>query len=488
MISGILNGQPGSLDLTFGTNGIATCQVGALNDDAQDMLIDPSGNIIVVGYSSVTSTDFDFSVARFTPAGVLDASFGTGGTTIINTGSGGDQAYSVALDGSGRIYIAGLIWNGVIRNLGIVRLTSNGLPDNSWDGDGVWFSQTLYGEYVSDIEIDANGKVVIAGHGGLNDDKLVVLRLTSAGAYDGTFGTGGRVELGASGNDEGMAIAFDANNNILIGAREEFTIFRLTPTGTLDAAFGTGGSITINPTANADDLNDIIVDANGKIVVMGQGGLTLQVDFIAARLNSNGTLDNTFGTSGITVVSAGLIQDAGRAIAIDANGKILLGGDSSGPNGTDFTVVRLNTNGTVDNTFGTNGVAIVTGTNADEGWGMRIDANGKIVIAGIGSGPNDNDFFVARLHSTAPTSVIKTNHSVLSSVYPNPAHDKITIRMPYNGFKDITILDGLGKNLVFIKGYEEENFLADFSAYPSGIYFISVKTEEFTQKFKVVKE
>src|ERR1043166_8603901 len=150
---------------------------------------------------------------------------------------------------------------------------------------------------------------------------------------------------------------------------------------------------------NTDVLGDIAIDANGKIVVMGHGGFTLQNDYIAARLNANGSLDNTFGSSGVAIISGGLIQDQGQAIAIDVNGKILLGGESSGPNGTDFSVVRLNTNGTPDNTFGTSGVSIIAGTDPDNGYGMALDVNGKILLAGIGDSGNGTDFYVIRLNS-----------------------------------------------------------------------------------------
>src|ERR1051326_3639071 len=151
LFSSSLFSQSGSLDATFGAGGIAFTAVGTGRDDAQDMVIDANGKIVVVGFSAVTSTDFNFSASRFNSNGTIDLTFGTNGTAIINTGSGADEAYSVCLDASGRIYIAGLIWNGAIRNMGIVRLTSNGTPDNTWDGDGVWYSQTLYGEYLSEI-------------------------------------------------------------------------------------------------------------------------------------------------------------------------------------------------------------------------------------------------------------------------------------------------------------------------------------------------
>ena len=486
LFESLANAQAGSLDLTFGTNGIASCPVGTGRDDAQDMIIDANGKIVVAGFTEVTVTNFNFSAARFNSNGTLDATFGTGGTTIINTGSGADEAYSVAIDGSGRIYLAGLIWNGVIRNLGIVRLTSNGLPDNTWDGDGVWLSQTLYGEYVNDIEIDASGRIVIAGHGGLNDDRLVVLRLNSNAAYDATFGTGGRVEL-TGGSDEATSIAFDANNKIMVGAKDEFTIIRLNTNGTLDATFGTGGSTVVNPTLNTDVLNDITVDGSGNVVAVGHGGITLQADFIAVRVTSAGTIDNTFGTSGVAVISGGIIQDQGQAVAIDANGKIIIGGESTDANGTSFSVVRLNTNGTADNTFGTSGVAIVNSATVDNGYGMSIDGNGKIVIAGIGDGGSNTDFFVARLLTTGTISIIDTESSLAAFIFPNPSSGIFTV-ISEEEITSIEIYNVLGENISPLSpgtgaGGEVE---INLSTQPKGIYFVQINSEKGSITKKIV--
>jgi uncharacterized delta-60 repeat protein len=438
-----------------------------------------------VGFSAVTSTDFNFSASRFNSNGTIDLTFGTNGTAIINTGSGADEAYSVCLDASGRIYIAGLIWNGAIRNMGIVRLTSNGTPDNTWDGDGVWYSQTLYGEYLSDIAIDANGKIVVCGHGGLNDDKLIVLRLNSNATYDGTFGTGGKVEMGSTGNDEGVALAFDSNNRILVGGREEFTVIRLNTNGTADATFGTGGSITINPTSNSDELGDITVDANGNIVVMGHGGLTLQADYIAARLNPNGNLDNTFGNSGISIISAGVIQDQGRSVAIDANGRILLSGESTGPNGTDFSVVRLNTNGSTDNSFGTNGIAILSGLDPDNGYGMSIDLNGKILVAGIGSPGNNTDFYVVRLNSSNATGIAGAPWADEIRLYPLPFCDLLNMEGLTPG-DVVQLTDLTGKGVLYFTCTSSITAV-DLSFLQPGIYFASFERSGRIENRKLVK-
>jgi uncharacterized delta-60 repeat protein len=484
--SGTLKSQSGALDLTFGVNGVASTTVGTLRDDAQDMVIDQNGKIVVVGFSEVTLTNFDFSVARFNANGTLDATFGTGGKTIINTGSGGDEAYSVAIDASGRIYIAGLIWNGVVRNLGIVRLTAAGLPDNTWDGDGIWISGTPYGEYINDIAIDPTGKIVIAGHGGLNDDRIVVIRMTTSATYDGTFGTGGRMEFGSNSNSDGMAIAFDSNNKIILGAKDEFVIYRINTNGTLDATFGSGGSITVNPTINTDDLSDIAVDGSGNIVAVGHGGPSLQADYIAVRVTSSGVVDNTFGTAGVSIISGGIIQDNGQAVAISSTGKIIIAGSSSDATGTFFSVVRLNANGTPDNSFGTSGVAIVSGTNANNGFGIGLNATGNIIVAGIGDGGPNNDFFVIRLLSSA-TSGIAEMSQVQGRIYPNPANESFKLSLENEQDFVLTVYDVTGKEEFNMSLVGQKEYVLDVSRLTAGVYYVIVRSAAGNEVYKLVK-
>jgi uncharacterized delta-60 repeat protein len=219
------------------------------------------------------------------------------------------------------------------------------------------------------------------------------------GTLDASFGTGGKVitQVSASGDDYGSAMALQSDGKIVVAGltydgvstKYQFALARYTTSGVLDNAFGIGGKV-ITPlysgTGEDDEATSLVIQADGKIVAGGlsYNGTTSDYDFALVRYNSDGTLDNTFGTGGIVRTDLG-DDNYAYCMALQSDGKIILCGTKYAANDFDFALVRYTTSGSPDAGFGTSGhviLPIITGMT-DYITSIKIRPNGKIVLSGI---------------------------------------------------------------------------------------------------------
>ena len=213
---------------------------------------------------------------------------------------------------------------------------------------------------------------------------------------DHSFGSDGRVTTSISpGGDTVHAIAVQPDGKILAvgssGSKAEWALARYDADGSLDSTFGEGGIITTDITSNEDEAFAVAIQIDGKIVVAGAADTYAR--FALARYNTDGTLDQTFGTGGeVTTDFTSGHSDFARNVAIQADGKIVVGGPSNDAGASEFALVRYNADGTLDASFGDGG-KVTTGFHArDDDWDLTIQTDGKIVAAGYGAGT----FAVAR--------------------------------------------------------------------------------------------
>jgi uncharacterized delta-60 repeat protein len=202
----------GSLDTTFDTDGIAS---GAAAQTARAMAIDGSGNIVVAGYTANTASA-DFILQRFTPAGALDTTFDADGTVTTDFGASKDLAYSVVVDGSGRIVAAGHSGG----SFAIARYTSSGALDTTFDTDGLVTTDASAGnDIVYGLAIDGAGKIVA---GGIFTSNFGIARYNEDGSLDTTFTPTGLTQAdvaGGSMQDHAYAMMLDGNGFIVAGGR-----------------------------------------------------------------------------------------------------------------------------------------------------------------------------------------------------------------------------------------------------------------------------
>ena len=178
-------------------------------------------------------------------------------------------------------------------------------------------------------------------------------------------------------------------------------------TGSLDLTFDTDGKVTtsVSPFNLEDNAKSVAIQNDGKIVVVGYSlmsdvELSTDYDFTVVRYNSDGSLDTGFDSDGMvtTAINANPTEDQAFAVALQSDGKIVVAGYSLiGASNYDFVVVRYNTDGSLDSGFDGDGIVITPiGTSIDIAYSLAIQTDGKIVAAGYSFNGTDNDFALVR--------------------------------------------------------------------------------------------
>ncbi len=451
--------QAGSPDPSFGNSGIATISLSSLSkDEATSVLIDANGKILLGGTVNIGVNDQDFAVVRLNANGSLDNTFGTGGITTLSLGNAIDEVTDMAIDANGKIVLVGITYQGLVRNVGAARLLANGTIDNTFGTAGKVVLPTTFVEVANAVALDATGKIVIAGMADYADattSNFFVARLNTNGTLDNTFGSTGKkvIYVSINNNDEANDVKIDGNGNIIVAGRaydynnsgqDDMALVRLTSSGALDNSFGTNGVAIINFAGSGDVAESIALDAGNNIYVGGYSNNGTNLDMACAKLTASGNPDNTFGTNGKISLPVGLGDDRAYEIALDANGKIVLAGLSNTGVIGDFAAARLNTNGSADNTFGTNGhVVIAVSPNSDHAWSLAIENSGRIILAGATSVSGYDDFCAVALLDQ-PNSIIYGVSSENIFLAPNPSLD--VLRIPGN-LETCKVFDGLGKEV-----------------------------------------
>lgn len=344
--------------------------------------------------------------------GDLDNTFGTGGKVITHILSDFNTATSVAAQADGKILAAGAVSDGPGENsFGLVRYQSNGNLDANFGAGGKVITNFLNAAAsISDIAVQANGFIVVVGpliENGQNASDFAIARYTTNGSLDASFGIGGKVitDFSANSNDIPYAVAIQADGKIVVAGSStagaagsnDMALARYNTNGALDVNFGSGGKVTTAVTNGSFDYAaDLAIQTDGKIVVAGSTSVSINFDFVLVRYNTNGVLDSGFGNNGKVVTNFSGKSNNANAIAIQGDGRIVVGGTiSSSIQDRDFIVARYNTNGALDTGFGV--VGYVTSDfygNADFLGRIAIQANGAIVAAGTAFITNNGSNFV----------------------------------------------------------------------------------------------
>lgn len=230
------------------------------------------------------------------------------------------------------------------------------------------------------------------------------------GSLDPSFGIGGKVitNLGYNTNDRGTAVAIQAdgkivlagtsNNNICCPLNDDFVLARYNSDGTLDNTFCSGGLDTANfGSIMNESYHDIYIQNDGKILAGGSSYNGSDADFALVRYNSDGTFDSTFGSAGKVFIDFGGTHDLGRSVVMQPDGKILMAGLSNNGSDYDFALVRYNSNGSLDTTFGSAGKTLTDfGGYSDAAYSMFTQTDGKIVVAGSTNIGSDYNYALAR--------------------------------------------------------------------------------------------
>jgi uncharacterized delta-60 repeat protein/LPXTG-motif cell wall-anchored protein len=266
--------------------------------------------------------------------------------------------------------------------------------------------------------VQSDGKIIAAGRS--DRFNFAVVRYTTTGALDTSFGTGGVVstDIGTNSLEVGYAMAIQSDGKVIVtgysrvGSSDDIAVVRYNTDGTLDTAFDGDGKVTTDIGTNTDDYGKSVgIQADGKIVVAGESNSGGVPDFAVVRYNPDGTLDTAFDGDGKVTTDIGTNSfDSGNAVAVLADGKIIVAGYSLAGGTNDFAVVRYNSDGSLDTSFGTAGKTItdIDSSSDDYGNAVVVQPSGKIVVAGTSGSGGLYKIAVARYSGTPVTAPTTT--------------------------------------------------------------------------------
>lgn len=382
---------------------------------------------------------FGYAAPLLAVPGDLDPAFGTGGK--IRTTSGfHEKGLAMALQADGKIVIAGerINTSGAYQGL-VVRYNSDGSLDGSFGIGGfvIDFAHGGHPTFFKAIAVQADGKIVVAGYftesGGCTGTRPWIVRYNSDGSRDNTFGGDGAVEfiyncaLDSYGYNYGVAVEVTGKIVVAGAARNssgnlDFAAARFNTDGEPDTTFNLDGKATYPIGAGNDAANSLAINpTTGRIVLAGYSfNSTTSNNFALVMIDAQGLYDWSFNGGSVTTDFVGGI-DVANAVVFQSDGKIIAAGYQATSSSYDFALARYNPNGTLDPTFDGNGKAgTFFSSGTDIICGVALHANGKIIAAGSGRLPGDvsDNFALARYRNNAALDTLFSSDGKLTTAFP----------------------------------------------------------------------
>lgn len=353
----------------------------------------------------------NFQTAR-AAEGDLDATFGAGGKVVTNfAGDSDEYGRSILVQPDGKIIVAGQSGVYPLFHAALARYNDDGSLDQTFGIDGKTVAALDDGgDILTSIVLQPNGKIVAAGALLHNNSTtgLLVARFNADGSLDQTFGNNGRVvtTFGNGGNVAGNGVVLQPDGKIIVAGSSgtgyslelsNFALARYNTDGSLDQTFGSGGKLITHfeggfNTGSA--ARSVALQPDGKIVVTGNYTQDYGVpsEFAVVRYNTDGALDSTFGSGGKVITALGGGDSLASFGAIQPDGKIVVAGYLAvASHNHDFALARYNADGSLDPTFGSGGKTTTDlfGSSDDIAYSLAVQSNGKIVAVGrTGQYPN----------------------------------------------------------------------------------------------------
>jgi uncharacterized delta-60 repeat protein len=418
----------GMLDPSFGVGGQVTRAVGGWGNGGY-MAMQADGKIVqassyFTGTHYLLGGDYVIEAARFQADGSADDSFGTNGLARITIGVAPDQpsftlwgiAQQPQLDGTEKTVLVGSTENSSASEnhtvFGIYRLNADGELDTTFNNNigrqTIDFGMQLASAYAG-LAVHADGRIVVAGSSsepGISSE-FAVARLNGNGTLDTSFADDGLRSFGFEGFQYATAqsLALQPDGKIVVAGYAQppefgavLAVARLDSGGNLDDSFGASGKRTVAFEGfDHSTAASVVVQADGKVVLAGQGALEGGSEAIVARLNGDGTPDDSFGPNGQQSFKFGAAYnnwyDSASSLAVQPDGKLVVAGfshesvpdfeDGTGELRAVFGLARINNNGTLDQTFGAAGKQTIAFPGAYSfARGLALLPDGQIVAGG----------------------------------------------------------------------------------------------------------
>jgi uncharacterized delta-60 repeat protein len=377
---------PATLDKTFDRDGWTAIDSGG-GEVATAMVVQPDGKTIVAGGTTVGG---NAAVYRLNVDGSLDRTFDGDGAVGIDSG-GFEEATALALQSDGKIVVAGRTTVG--GNAVVYRLLANGQLDPTFDGDGRVGIDSGGTEGATGVAVQPDGKIVVVGWTTVGSN-AAVYRLNANGSFDTTFDGDGARGIDSGGDELATAVALQPNGKILVAGGtsigENATLYRLNPNGSFDTTFDGDGALGID-SGGAEGAYAMALQPDGKIVLTGYS--SIGGDAVVYRVNPNGSMDSTFDHDGAIGLDSGG-GEVGYAVKVQPNGKIVVAGVTS--DGDDAVLWRLKRDGSRDKRFDQDGELTLDVGGFNAAFALALTADGRIEVAGR-AGAATEDAMVVRL-------------------------------------------------------------------------------------------
>lgn len=421
------------LDSSFDGDGIVTtdrAELDRVNDiviqpDGKIVAVGNSGNLPLLPVLGVPT--LDVMVTRYNSDGSLDLSFGTGGVVTTDLGGPTDNAFSVALQTDGKILISGRTDLNNQAPVAIVRYNINGSLDTTFGTGGIVVT-SLDAFSSGDLAIQPDGKIVVSGTSVVGGAPVFsVARYQTDGSLDQTFDGDGMAQGPSAGRQAPWAMTLQANGKIVVAGEsvgdqtDEFCLARFNSDGSVDGTFNGNGLVLTTFDGGFSRALDVVIQADGKILAAGSGSDVAGPIVALARYNSDGSLDTSFDGDGKVNGIPGVIN----ALTLRPDGKIVVAGSGPGSSGSPVILVaRYNSDGSPDQTFGSSGAVTTSiGTEA-VATAVALQTDGRIVAGGYGNSTID---FVA-LHVLSDSALVRYGTAGAANQPPN-----VTITGPESG-------------------------------------------------------
>lgn len=379
----------GSPDNNFDGDGILTGHQPVIERTRYEAVaVQSDGKVIAGGYLESGLA----IVARYRDNGVLDSSFSNDGIQTIAVPQRGNLR-AVAIQPDGKIYASGTNY--------LLRLNSTGSIDSSFSGDGIILTEA--GISLQCLALQPDGKIIVAGGTvqGVGGADFFIARYNADGSPDIGFSEDGQRIFDITGQAEAASsILLMPDEKIIVvgdhGSGATYVaVVRLNKDGTTDPAFGNNGSVSNYFIGDYGAASAALAN-DGKIVMVGDVRSGLEAYITVVRINSNGSGDNSFSGDGEARFRPGTVQAYANIVLVQPDGKIIVGGFAGGTGGPDATLLRVNTDGSPDNSFSEDGFAQSSFGHYNEIRALAFDG-ARLYAAGYTHFGNQQGFVAAYL-------------------------------------------------------------------------------------------
>jgi uncharacterized delta-60 repeat protein len=397
---------PGTLDPSFGNAGTVVRGIGTGGPIAAD-----GANVVQVGEDAK-----GWVIARYLPDGKLDTSFGAGG--VVHTQLPQGFASAVAVEPDGEILVAGDAMPKNLMDVAVGAYLSDGSPDPKFNGGSPLIEPVgAAGAQGTSVGAQSNGQIVVGGTAYGYNAKLgqffgefMLLLVSRSGAVQTTTMTdvsngqgGGASALTVLPNDQVVLAGFADT-----GKANEFALARYDNLGSLDTTFGNSGIATL-PIGSDAEANALARQSDGKLVAGGDATIGGRVEFALARFDADGSVDQAFGAGQPVVQQLSSGGASANAVRVMPQGQILAGGEATVGGRQRFAAARYNSDGSPDTTFNpgaspANASLVQVGDGAATADGIVPQPGARILLGGQASLHKAPQFALARLGAPSTLS------------------------------------------------------------------------------------